>query len=232
RYRTYMRPRYKVAYKMVTEMEWKCCQGYSGEDCNDGPAGGTGRRVENEKMRQMEEKIQSLTKNLQDLQSTMNEHFQQGAHDKTLVNINNHLVNGKGNDLDGGLSGGGLSGGKLNLLKEEILRELERRVSLSCSSCQVGVEDLHRQQQEDRERIRALEKQLNAWTVRYRQELEGLRREVVRFTRIVAIQSVIFKTPSLMLSARSALPSENFDVLQNRMDKELRQREGGQQQQQ
>ncbi len=60
------------------------------------------------------------------------------AHDKTLVSINNHLVNGKGNDLDGGLSGGGLSGGRLNSLKEEILRELERRVSLSCSSCQVS----------------------------------------------------------------------------------------------
>lgn len=37
RYRTYRRPRYKVAYKMVTEMEWKCCHGYSGEDCHDGP---------------------------------------------------------------------------------------------------------------------------------------------------------------------------------------------------
>lgn len=22
---------------MVTEMEWKCCHGYSGEDCRDGP---------------------------------------------------------------------------------------------------------------------------------------------------------------------------------------------------
>lgn len=40
-----MRPRYKVAYKMVTEMEWKCCQGYSGEDCNDGPAGGAGTQI-------------------------------------------------------------------------------------------------------------------------------------------------------------------------------------------
>lgn len=39
-YRTYMRPRYKVAYKMVTEMEWKCCHGYSGEDCANGPADG------------------------------------------------------------------------------------------------------------------------------------------------------------------------------------------------
>lgn len=63
--------------------------------------------------------------------------FLQQAHDKTLVTINNHLVNGKGNDLDGSLSGGGLDEGRLNLLKEEILRELERRVSLSCSSCQV-----------------------------------------------------------------------------------------------
>lgn len=62
----------------------------------------------------------------------------QQAHDKTLVSINNHLVNGKGNDLDGGLSGGVLSGGRLNSLKEEILRELETRVSLSCSSCQVS----------------------------------------------------------------------------------------------
>lgn len=22
---------------MVTEMEWKCCNGYSGEDCSNGP---------------------------------------------------------------------------------------------------------------------------------------------------------------------------------------------------
>lgn len=36
-----MRPRYKVAYKMVTEMEWKCCHGYHGEDCNDGPVPGS-----------------------------------------------------------------------------------------------------------------------------------------------------------------------------------------------
>lgn len=45
RYRTYMRPRYKVAYKMVTEMEWKCCHGYSGDDCNDGPNGGSNTQI-------------------------------------------------------------------------------------------------------------------------------------------------------------------------------------------
>ncbi|XP_070763122.1 EMILIN-1b [Enoplosus armatus] len=296
-YRTYMRPRYKVAYKMVTDMEWKCCQGYSGEDCNGGPVGGAGTQisttrpqprlgqgggtsygqgggghggVENEKMRQLEEKIQSLTKNLQDLQSTlntMNENFQQGAnkpgfsgggggissggrnpadaaqpeiketihsiqtkldqldnrtqaHDKTLVSINNHLVNGKANDLDGGLSGGGLSEGRLNLLKEEILRELERRVSLSCSSCQAGVEDLRRQQEADRESIRALEKQLNAIDIRYQQDLDGLRQEVVRSQgcceTVNDLQNRITDAERKISSA-----SENFDVLQNRIDKEL-----------
>lgn len=45
RYRTYRRPRYKVAYKMVTEMEWKCCHGYSGEDCHDGPKAPTNTQV-------------------------------------------------------------------------------------------------------------------------------------------------------------------------------------------
>ncbi|CAK6983240.1 EMILIN-1-like [Scomber scombrus] len=304
-YRTYMRPRYKVAYKMVTEMEWKCCHGYSGNDCSDGPAGGAGTqisttrlqprpgggtspgqggggtspgqggggtspgqggggtspgqggghsgRVDNEKMRQLEEKIQSLTKNLQDLQSAMNERNKPGfgggspggrnpadaaqpeiketihsiqtkldqldnrtqAHDKTLVSINNHLVNGKGNELEGGSSGGGL-----NSLKEEILRELERRVSLSCSSCQAGVEDLRRQQQEDQERIRALEKQLNAMDGRYRQGLDGLRREVVHSQgccdTINDLQNRVTDAERKISSA-----SENFDVLQTRLDREL-----------
>ncbi|XP_028431102.1 EMILIN-1b [Perca flavescens] len=274
-YRTYTRPRYKVAYKMLTEMEWKCCHGYSGEDCNDGPIGGAGTqisttrphpgRVDNEKMRQLEEKIQSLTKNLQDLQSTMNDHLQQDvnkpgvsgggtssggrnpadaaqpeikdtihsiqtkldqldnrtqAHDKTLVSINNHLVNGKGNALDGGLSGGGLNGGRLNSLKEEILRELESRVSLSCSSCQAGVEDLRQQQQQDKERIQALEKQLNAMDVRYRQSLDGLRQEVVRLQgccdTVNDLQKRVTDAERKISSA-----SENFDVLQNRLDREL-----------
>lgn len=44
-YRTFMRPRYKVAHKMVTAMEWKCCHGYSGEDCSSGPIGGAGTQI-------------------------------------------------------------------------------------------------------------------------------------------------------------------------------------------
>nr|XP_057908265.1 EMILIN-3 isoform X2 [Doryrhamphus excisus] len=36
-YRTFYKPTYKVGYKAVTELEWRCCPGYSGENCNDGP---------------------------------------------------------------------------------------------------------------------------------------------------------------------------------------------------
>lgn len=38
RYRSFVRPRYRVAYKTVTDMEWRCCQGYGGDDCAEGPA--------------------------------------------------------------------------------------------------------------------------------------------------------------------------------------------------
>ncbi|XP_007899128.2 EMILIN-2 [Callorhinchus milii] len=32
----YTRPTYKVAYKVVTELEWRCCPGFKGEDCRAG----------------------------------------------------------------------------------------------------------------------------------------------------------------------------------------------------
>ncbi|KAM4610951.1 EMILIN-3 isoform 2-T3 [Polymixia lowei] len=36
-YRTFYKPTYKVGFKTVTELEWRCCPGYSGENCYDGP---------------------------------------------------------------------------------------------------------------------------------------------------------------------------------------------------
>lgn len=36
-YRTFYKPTYKVGYKTVTELEWRCCPGFSGETCHDGP---------------------------------------------------------------------------------------------------------------------------------------------------------------------------------------------------
>ncbi|XP_056452501.1 EMILIN-2 [Gadus chalcogrammus] len=34
-YRTQFRPMYKIAFKIVTRLEWKCCPGYQGQDCKD-----------------------------------------------------------------------------------------------------------------------------------------------------------------------------------------------------
>ncbi|KAM6457288.1 EMILIN-2 isoform 2-T2 [Liasis olivaceus] len=35
-YRTSLRPKYTLTYKMVTELEWRCCPGYMGVDCKEG----------------------------------------------------------------------------------------------------------------------------------------------------------------------------------------------------
>ena len=226
-------------------------------------------------MLQLEDKIQSLTKDLHDLQSTlrgMNERFQEEMrkpdftggsgggknpadaaqpemketihsiqtkldqldnrtqlHDKTLVSINNHLVNGKGgtgNNLGGAFVGGGVSSGQLNALKEEILRELEQRVSLSCSSCKAGVDHLRRQQQEGRERIRALEKQLNAMDVRYRLSLDELRRDLTRSHSCCNTVNDL-KTRVTDAERKISSASENYDIIQSRLDKELFGSNGG-----
>ncbi|XP_032810637.1 EMILIN-3 [Petromyzon marinus] len=44
-YRVYQRPAYRVGYKSVTELEWRCCPGYHGVNCQDetgGPGVATG----------------------------------------------------------------------------------------------------------------------------------------------------------------------------------------------
>lgn len=37
RYRMLYKPAFKVAYKTVTELEWRCCPGFTGVGCNTGP---------------------------------------------------------------------------------------------------------------------------------------------------------------------------------------------------
>ncbi|KAI5101953.1 EMILIN-1 isoform X1 [Silurus meridionalis] len=294
RYRTYLRPRYKIAYKMVTEMEWKCCHGYSGEDCNThhgdgnggsstqistarpwpkplnpghtghtghtghGQTGGSGRG-DSDKMKQMEDKIQHLTKGLNELQlslNSMNSRFQQEmkkpggsgettpldapqpeiketihniqtkldqldnrtqAHDRTLDSINNHLVNGRGgNELDDHF------GGKLNILKEEILHELERRVSLSCAACQAGVDDLRREQQRDREKIFALEKKMNDLEQRNRLILDGLSRSQTCCDKIRDLETNLRDVDKKVTST-----FETCTSLEDRLEKELQGTGGG-----
>ncbi|XP_018122092.1 elastin microfibril interfacer 2 L homeolog isoform X2 [Xenopus laevis] len=37
-YKVSFRPRYTTSYKVVTELEWRCCPGYKGVDCKEGPS--------------------------------------------------------------------------------------------------------------------------------------------------------------------------------------------------
>ncbi|XP_076004828.1 EMILIN-1-A-like [Genypterus blacodes] len=284
-YRTYRRPRYKVAYKMVTEMEWKCCHGYSGEDCHNPPKGSTDTQVnagrtrvtqtgyntgsgqrggdsrsgDSEKIRQLEEKIQSLSKDLHTMQSTIHgmnhrlpglsgagvpadaaqPHMKETihdiqnkldqlynrtqVHDQTLLTINNHLVNGGGNELDGAGRGGR---NQLDTLKEEILKELERRVSLSCSSCQAGVEDLRRQQQQDRERMGALEKLYSSMDQHLRQTVEIFRRETERSQGCCNTVTKLEKKLT-DLEVRVTSTDNKCDTIKGRLDKELPGTNGG-----
>ncbi|XP_058143732.1 EMILIN-1 [Dasypus novemcinctus] len=234
-YRSFLRPRYRVAYKTVTDMEWRCCQGFTGEDCGEGPApalgpapttprprpvrpnlsgssagshlsglGGEGPG-ESEKVQQLEEQVQSLTKELQGLgsvlqglsgrlaedvqravetafngrqqladaaarpgvQETLSEIQQQlqlldhrvSSHDQELGHLNHHQ--GGGGALEPAPRPPGHGDGPL--------RELERRLQESCSVCLAGLDGFRRQQQEDRERLRALEKLLASVEERQRQ---------------------------------------------------------------
>lgn len=82
------------------------------------------------------------------------------------------------------------------------------------------MEDLRKQQQQDRERIRALEKQMNAMDAQYRQSLDGLRQEVVRSQGCCDIISDL-QDRVTDAERKISTASENFDILQNRMDREL-----------
>lgn len=241
-YRSFLRPRYRVAYKTVTDMEWRCCQGYGGDDCGEGPAsvlgpapstplprprparpnlsgssagshlsglGGEGPG-ETEKVQQLEQQVKSLTKELQGLRGvlqgmngrlaedvqraveaafngrqqpadaaarpgvheTLNEIQQQlqlldnrvSTHDQELGHLNNHH--------NGGPGGSGRASAPVPVPSgpsEELLRQLERQLQESCSVCLAGLDGFRQQQQEDRERLRTLEKLMSSMEERQQQ---------------------------------------------------------------
>nr|XP_009665453.1 PREDICTED: EMILIN-2 [Struthio camelus australis] len=95
-YRMSFRPRYTVAYKTVTELEWRCCPGYKGEDCREGPEQPNSARLPTtpakavvkkgldaeptevpepppyeKKMQFLEEELFRLTRSVLDLQSSL-----------------------------------------------------------------------------------------------------------------------------------------------------------------
>lgn len=136
-------------------------------------------------------------------------------HDRTLISINNHLVNGNspGSELD--------RGDQYNTMKNEILRELELRISLSCSACQSGVGSIRQQQQEDRERIRALEKQVSVMEQHHRQTVEVLERDLARSQRCCD-STVDLERRVGALEKKVSSIAEAYDVLHGRVEKELK----------
>uniref|UniRef100_A0ACB8G9B7 Uncharacterized protein n=1 Tax=Sphaerodactylus townsendi TaxID=933632 RepID=A0ACB8G9B7_9SAUR len=224
-YRSYMRPRYKVAYKTVSDLEWRCCPGFTGDDCAEGGTaitttrprpqpgrpnlsgfsntlsglGGEGQR-DSQKVQQLEEKVQSLTKQLHDLQSTIQTSNTKLAEDirkaiesslngkqpadaaahpemkETLNEIQRHLQR-LDNRISNHENGQGPRGGGADV-HGEVLREVEQRLQESCTSCLTGVEGVRRQQEEDRERMRAVEKLVTSMDQRNREAMNAIQQHV------------------------------------------------------
>jgi len=85
---------------------------------------------------------------------------------------------------------------------------------------QAGVEDLRRQQHTDRERINALEKQLNAMDSRHRLSLDALRRDVTRSRGCCdAVHDLTDRVAGAERNIDAAL--ESYDIIENRLDREL-----------
>uniref|UniRef100_A0A3B1JXS8 Elastin microfibril interfacer 2b n=1 Tax=Astyanax mexicanus TaxID=7994 RepID=A0A3B1JXS8_ASTMX len=90
-YRTHMRPMYKIGYKQVTELEWRCCPGYRGHNCmelKDVPSSPQilqeprpeissihGQQPsalqDSHRVQELEEEVQRLSQTVLDLQSAM-----------------------------------------------------------------------------------------------------------------------------------------------------------------
>ncbi|NWR81681.1 EMIL1 protein, partial [Centropus unirufus] len=109
-YRTFLRPRYKVSQRTVSELAWRCCQGYSGPDCTEGPApaspvptgrprpqpgrptlsgfgnplsglGGEGSGGDAEKVRRLEEQVRRLSEALEELRAGQDSSPGRGGHE-------------------------------------------------------------------------------------------------------------------------------------------------------
>lgn len=108
------------------------------------PADAAARPGVHETLHEIQQQLQQLDKRV-------------STHDQELGRLDNH---------HGGGGGGGGSGRALDLApaapgpSEDLLRELEQRLQESCSVCLAGLDGFRRQQQEDRERLRRLEKLL------------------------------------------------------------------------
>uniref|UniRef100_A0A8C3K8S1 Elastin microfibril interfacer 1 n=1 Tax=Calidris pygmaea TaxID=425635 RepID=A0A8C3K8S1_9CHAR len=206
-YRSFLRPRYKVAQRTVSELAWRCCQGYSGEDCTEGPApappqptgrprprpgrptlsgfgnplsglGGEGGG-EAEKVRRLEEQVRRLSEEVEELRAGREPPHRAAEGPQPADAAAPAEVREALSQVQR----------RLEELENRLrrpegagaagaLRELERRLEETCAACTAGTEGLRRQAAEDRERMRELEKLVGSVDKRNRDAVETVQRHI------------------------------------------------------
>ncbi|XP_042342780.1 collagen alpha-1(XXVI) chain [Plectropomus leopardus] len=68
-YRTLIRPSFKLAYKQVTSLEWRCCPGFVGEECREECLNCTSFTDMNSRINSIESKIKLLEEGRSSLQT-------------------------------------------------------------------------------------------------------------------------------------------------------------------
>ncbi|MGH0150054.1 UNVERIFIED_CONTAM: hypothetical protein FKN15_020477 [Acipenser sinensis] len=143
------------------------------------------------------------------------------VHDKELNHLNNKSqTNGEGGENFIEHSDTKINQ-KLTELKGEIVRDLEK----SCSACQSRVENLRRQQEEDRDRIRGLEKLINTVDQRNKQVMEIVQKHVSGSSNqpsrdcCAQVDQIKHKVSDIERKLDSV--SKAYDVLNGRLDNEL-----------
>uniref|UniRef100_A0A8C0GV05 Elastin microfibril interfacer 1 n=1 Tax=Chelonoidis abingdonii TaxID=106734 RepID=A0A8C0GV05_CHEAB len=150
---------------------------------------------------EMKETLNKIQRHLQHLDNRIS------SHDAELTNLSN------------GQGPGTPQGGAL------LLQEVERRVQESCATCLAGSEGLRRQQAEDRERMRGLEKLISSVDQRNREAVESIQRHVSalagRLPKDCCSQLDELRGKVGELERRLGGVSGSFTMLNERLDHEL-----------
>uniref|UniRef100_A0A3P9NMA0 Elastin microfibril interfacer 2 n=1 Tax=Poecilia reticulata TaxID=8081 RepID=A0A3P9NMA0_POERE len=85
-YQTHFRPTYKIGYKIVTELQWKCCPGYQGYDCKEvkllqrnHPSTWEGTQHLQEEVQQLSQMVLDMQARMTDMASNLRLDFQEDA---------------------------------------------------------------------------------------------------------------------------------------------------------
>ncbi|XP_030324680.1 EMILIN-1 [Calypte anna] len=200
-YRSFLRPRYKVSQRTVSELAWRCCPGYSGQDCTEGPApasplptghprprpgrptlsgfgnplsglGGEGGG-DAEKLRRLEEQVRRLSEEVEELRAGREPPPQAPDGGTEQVTEATEVLSHVQRRLEEleNRLPGRDGQGAASTPELERLQE-------ACAVCVTGTEGLRRQAAQDRERMRALENLVGSVDQRNREAVETVQRHI------------------------------------------------------